>query len=64
MKRSVWNWVVIVGCYAFAALFLRLIGGFNSAADAIANWGRTTSVRRIRRGGHTADTYARERLKR
>ena len=59
-----WNWIVIVGCYAFPALFLRLIGGFNSAADAIANWGRSASARRIRRSGLTASTYARSRLKR
>jgi hypothetical protein len=44
-----WNWVVIVGCYAFAALFLHLIGGFNSAADAISRWGRHASIRRISR---------------
>ena len=64
MRRPVWNWVVIVGCYAFAALFLRLIGGFNSAADAISTWGRSSSARRIWRSGHTPSTFARSRVKR
>lgn len=59
-----WTWVIIVVCYAFSALFLRLIGGFNSAGDAFANWGRRASVRRIESAGHTARTYARWRLKR
>ena len=48
-EADVWNWVLIVGCYAFAAFFLRLLGGFNSAADAISRWGRHTSIRRISR---------------
>jgi hypothetical protein len=59
-----WTWVIIVLCYAFSALFLRLMGGFNSAGDAIANWGRRASVRRIERAGHTPRTYALRRLKR
>lgn len=42
-----WDWVLIVGGYLFAAFFLRLLGGFNSAADAISGWGRRTSLRRI-----------------
>jgi hypothetical protein len=60
----VWTWILIIACYAFAALFLRLIGGFNAAGDAIANWGRNASTRRIRRRGHTPQTYAQSRLKR
>jgi hypothetical protein len=64
MKIPVWTWVLIVGCYAFAALFLRLIGGFNAAGDAIANWGKHAATRRIRRQGHTARSYAESRLKR
>ncbi|HEY3069662.1 MAG TPA: hypothetical protein VGJ34_05045 [Gaiellaceae bacterium] len=59
-----WNWIVIVVCYGFAALFLRLIGGFNAAGDAIANWGRRSSTRRFRRQGVTPSTYAKSRLKR
>jgi hypothetical protein len=60
----VWNWIVIVVCYGFAALFLRLIGGFNAAGDAIANWGRRSSTRRFQRQGLTPSSYAKSRLKR
>jgi hypothetical protein len=61
---AVWNWIIIVVCYGFAALFLRLIGGFNSAGDAIRGWGHSSSVKRLRRSGHTPRTYAQSRLKR
>jgi hypothetical protein len=64
MKAAVWTWILIVACYGFAALFLRLIGGFNAAGDAIANWGRHAARRRIRREGHTPRTFAESRLKR
>jgi hypothetical protein len=60
----VWSWIIIVVCYGFAALFLRLIGGFNSAGDAIANWGRSAATRRIRRQGHTPTTYVHSRVRR
>ncbi|MEO8291440.1 MAG: hypothetical protein ABI649_10660 [Gaiellaceae bacterium] len=53
---------VILGCYLFAALFLRLLGGFNSAADAISAWGRGSSLRRLRRRGETPRSYARSRI--
>ena len=52
----------IVACYLVPALVLRWLGGFNMAADAIANWGRNSSVRRIRRAGQTPRTYARARI--
>lgn len=60
----VWSWIIIAVCYGFAALLLRLMGGFNSAGDAIANWGRSASARRIRRLGHTPNSYAHSRVKR
>jgi hypothetical protein len=60
----VWNWVVIVAGYGFAAFFLRLIGGFNAAGDAMANWGRRASERRLRRSGESPASYARSRLSR
>ena len=44
-----WDWVVIVAGFGSAALFLRLLGGFESAGEAIAGWGRRSSLRRIRR---------------
>jgi hypothetical protein len=62
MNRIVWNWVIIIGGYSFSALFLRLIGGFNSAGDAIANWGRRSSVKRLAKSGQSPSSYARSRL--
>lgn len=38
-----WSWIVAAGCYLFAAGFLRLIGGFNSAGEALSRWGATES---------------------
>jgi hypothetical protein len=64
MTPAVWNWVIIVGGYAFAAFFLRLIGGFNSAGDAIARWGRSSSAKRMAKSGQSPATYARSRLPR
>jgi hypothetical protein len=48
-RIAVWDWLIILACYGFAALFLRLLGGFNAAADAIAGWGRRASLRRLTR---------------
>jgi hypothetical protein len=45
----VWNWVVIVGCYAFAAFYLHLLGGFNSAGEAMARWARHVGLKRLNR---------------
>jgi hypothetical protein len=61
---GVWTWVIIVAGYGFSAFFLRLIGGFNSAGDAIANWGRRSSVRRLEKAGQSPRSYARSRLER
>ena len=62
MRRLMWNWVVIVGGYAFAAFFLRLVGGFNSAGDAISRWGRSSSAKRLAKSGKSPASYARSRL--
>jgi hypothetical protein len=62
MNPVVWNWVIIVGGYSFSALFLRLIGGFNSAGDAIARWGRHSSEKRLSRSGQSPGSYARSRV--
>jgi hypothetical protein len=64
MRRAVWNWVIIIGGYAFAAFFLRLIGGFNAAGDAIAKWGRSSSANRLAKTGQSPVSYARSRLRR
>ncbi|HEX5468948.1 MAG TPA: hypothetical protein VFW80_07865 [Gaiellaceae bacterium] len=56
------NWAVIVGCYLFAALFFRLVGGFAAAADAVSSWGRRSSLRSLRKRGLTARSYARSRI--
>jgi hypothetical protein len=60
----VWSWIVIVVGYAFSIFFFRLVGGINSAADAIQSWGRSSSVRRLRKSGHSPGSFARARLKR
>jgi Na+/H+ antiporter NhaD/arsenite permease-like protein len=62
MTGAVWNLVLIVVCYMIPALILRSLGGFNSAADAMSNWGRRSSLERIRKQGLTLTTYARSRI--
>jgi hypothetical protein len=62
MTGPVWSWVVIIGGYLIAALFLRLLGGFNAAGDAIANWGRRSSTKRMAKRGESPASYARSRL--
>lgn len=59
-----WSWIVIVAGYVFSIFFFRLVGGINSAADAIQSWGRSSSVRRLRKSGHSPRSFARARLKR
>jgi hypothetical protein len=56
------NLLVIVACYLVPALILRSLGGFNSAGDAVSRWGRTSSLRTLRRRGETPRTYARSRI--
>ena len=41
-----WDAILIVGCYAFAASFLHLLGGLGAAEDALRNWGARESRRR------------------
>jgi hypothetical protein len=41
-----WDAIVIVGCYAFACSFLRLLGGLGAAEDALRKWGASESRRR------------------
>jgi hypothetical protein len=63
MNATLWNLLVIVACYLVPALVLRFLGGFNSAADAVARWGRSSSLRRVRRAGQTPSSYARARIR-
>lgn len=60
--RDVVNLIIIVACYSFAALVLRSLGGFGSAADAVSSWGRRSSLRTLRRRGLTPRRYARSRI--
>jgi hypothetical protein len=39
-------WVLVIGCYAFACGFLRLLGGLGAAEDALRKWGAHESRRR------------------
>jgi hypothetical protein len=57
----VWDWVVIVVCYLFAAFALRLLGGFGAAGDAIAGWNRRLSEKRIGRLRWLPDSYRPQR---
>lgn len=43
MSGGVRNWAIIIGCYAFAASFFRLLGGLDSAGEAMADWARRLS---------------------
>jgi hypothetical protein len=40
MSGVMLTWAIIIGCYAFAALFFRLLGGLDSAGEAMAEWAR------------------------
>jgi hypothetical protein len=62
MRVPVWNLLIIIVCYTFAALVLRFLGGFNSAADAVSTWGRRSSVRSLRKRGLTPRSYVRSRI--
>jgi len=62
MNAAVWNLVIIVACYLVPALVLRWLGGFGAAADAVSNWGRSSSLRRLRQAGHTPRSYVRARI--
>lgn len=57
-----WNLLIIVACYLVPAFVLRFLGGFSSAADAVTNWGRASSLKAIRKRGLTPRTYARSRI--
>jgi hypothetical protein len=38
-----WNWILIVGLYAFGMGFFSLLGGVRSAGDAFRRWGESVS---------------------
>ena len=46
MSGDVLTWAIIIGCYVFAALFFRLLGGLDSAGEAMT--GRTLGKRLVR----------------
>ena len=39
-----------------------ILGGFNSAGDALSTWGRRSSLTKIRKRGLTLRSYARSRI--
>ena len=43
MSSAMLTWAIIIGCYAFAAFFFRLLGGLDSAGEAMAEWARRLS---------------------
>lgn len=42
-----WTWVIMVGGYAFSLFFFHILGGIDSAADAIQSWGRSSAERAL-----------------
>jgi hypothetical protein len=43
MTEAMRTWAIIIGGYAFAAFFFRLLGGLDSAGEAMADWARRLS---------------------
>jgi hypothetical protein len=43
------DWIIIVALYAFGAGFFHLLGGVDSASDALSRWGRARSEQWRRR---------------
>jgi hypothetical protein len=43
MNGAVRTWAIIIGGYAFAAFFFRLLGGLDSAGEAMSDWARRLS---------------------
>ena len=41
-----WDAILIVGCYVFAASFLHLLGVLGAAEDALRSWGAREARRR------------------
>jgi len=46
LRGSMWDAILIVGCYVFAASFLHLLGGLGAAEDALRSWGAREARRR------------------
>ena len=43
---SMWNLILVIGCYVFAIGFFRFLGGVNGAGEAMRRWGARESERR------------------
>jgi hypothetical protein len=43
MNGAVLTWAIIIGGYAFAAFSFRLLGGLDSAGEAMSDWARRLS---------------------
>ena len=47
--NGVWDWVIIAGAWAFSLGLWWLLGGFGTAGEAFASWGREAARKRTRR---------------
>jgi uncharacterized protein HemY len=46
----VWDWIVIAVLYVLVLLLFRLLGGVDSAGEAMRRWGRASARRRMTPG--------------
>jgi hypothetical protein len=47
--HGAWDWVIVGAAWVLAVGFFRVLGGVGAACDAIADWGRESTRRRIHR---------------
>jgi len=45
--HGAWDWVIAVAAWMFSIGVLRILGGVGAACDAIADWGRSSSRKRV-----------------
>jgi hypothetical protein len=47
--HGAWDWVIVGAAWVLAVGFFRVLGGVGAACDAIADWGRSSSRKRVER---------------
>jgi hypothetical protein len=47
--HGAWDWVIVGAAWVFAIGIFQLLGGVGAACDAIADWGRASSRKRVAR---------------